>query len=152
MTAPRVAPIQPAAVRNIMDEWTDRYADDWVLFVREVHAIEPDPEQAEVLMDACRGERRMSIRSGHGFGKTATLAWIIECALLFRFPLRCVATAPISGTGSQLIVHDPTGKIIASDTFVAKPAFTASNEFRRRKRWVASILQRRLWLSCLSAK
>lgn len=82
-----------------MDEWVDRYANDWVLFIREVHGVDPDPEQAEVLREVQNGERRISIRSGHGFGKTTTLAWAIECALLFRFPLRAVATAP---TESQI--------------------------------------------------
>lgn len=85
----------PAGEQTLMERWVARYADDWVLFVQEVHGADPDAWQEQVLRDACEGrEPRITIRSGHGTGKTAVLAWIIECAMLFRFPLRIVATAP----------------------------------------------------------
>jgi phage terminase large subunit len=51
-------------------------------------------------MDAySRGERRISIRSGHGVGKTTVLAWIIIHHILTKFPQKTVCTA---ATGDQL--------------------------------------------------
>lgn len=79
-----------------MVEFLDRYADDPVLFVREVFGAEPDKWQADLLMAVARGERRISVRSGHGVGKTTALAWLIGWQLLCRFPQRTVVTAPTS--------------------------------------------------------
>jgi len=85
-----------------MDDWVARYADDPVLFVREVYGADPDPWQHEVLaayakaiqLGAPAVDRRISIRSGHGPGKTAVLAWICTHHATFRFPQKTVATAP----------------------------------------------------------
>ena len=68
------------------------------LFVTEVLGIEVvDPWQDEVLRAFGRGERRISIRSCHGPGKTAVTAWLILYQLLFRFPQKTIATAPTRG-------------------------------------------------------
>lgn len=84
---------------NPFVEFRDRYSSDPVLFVQEVLAAEPDANQIKVLNAVGRGERRVTIRSGHGVGKTATLAWLIIWHLLTRFPQKVLATAP---TSSQL--------------------------------------------------
>ncbi len=81
-------------VENPFVAFVERYAPDPVLMVREVFAAEPDPWQAEVLDAYGRGERRISIRSGHGVGKTTCLAWIVCHHLLCRFPQKTVCTAP----------------------------------------------------------
>lgn len=62
--------------------FAERFRDDWPGLVREVFGVTPDPWQVLTLLDAQRGERRISIRSGHGVGKSATLAWIPWCAVL----------------------------------------------------------------------
>lgn len=64
--------------------------------VREVFGAEPDPYQDEIMMAVARGERRISVRSGHGVGKTTVLAWIIVWFILTRFPQKTVCTAPTS--------------------------------------------------------
>lgn len=69
------------------------------LFVREVFGAEPDDWQLEVLRAYGRGERRISLRSCHGVGKTAVAAWLAWVQLLTWFPQHGVATAP---TKSQL--------------------------------------------------
>lgn len=86
----------PASTANPFAEFLDRYHDDPVLFVREVFGVEPDPWQAELLMAVARGERRITVRSGHGVGKTTALAWLICWWILTRFPQKTVATAPTS--------------------------------------------------------
>jgi hypothetical protein len=65
-----------------------------VLFVREVLAVEPDEWQADALRAYGRGERRVSIRSGHGVGKTTLLAWVIVHHMLTEYPQKTVCTAP----------------------------------------------------------
>lgn len=83
-------------MENPLVAFLDRYSKDWVLLVREVLGGDPDEKQQEVLTAVCNGERRISVRSGHGVGKTTVLAWCIVCILLTRFPQKTVCTAPTS--------------------------------------------------------
>jgi phage terminase large subunit len=46
------------------------------------------------MMAVARGERRISVRSGHGVGKTTVLAWIIIWWICTRFPQKTICTAP----------------------------------------------------------
>ena len=78
------------------------YQKDPVLFAREVTKFNPDDWQVNVMRDvAC--SPRVSVRSGHGVGKTALEAnivlWFLSC---FKFP-KVICTAP---TLQQL--HDNT--------------------------------------------
>lgn len=65
-----------------------------MLFVREVLGADPEPYQAEILTAIARRERRVAVRSGHGVGKTTTLAWAIVWHLCVKFPQKTVCTAP----------------------------------------------------------
>lgn len=65
-----------------------------VNLVKEVFGATPDPWQEEVLRAWARGERRISIASCHGPGKTTVASWLVWCMLLTRFPQKTVATAP----------------------------------------------------------
>jgi hypothetical protein len=47
------------------------------LFVTDVLGVTPELWQAEVLEAIGSGRKRIAIRSGHGVGKTALLAWIV---------------------------------------------------------------------------
>jgi phage terminase large subunit len=84
------------AVPNLFEEFLDRYENDPVLFVREVYGAEPYPDQLEMLEAYARRERRISKRSGHGPGKTTTLAWIIGHHAACRYRQKTVCTAPTS--------------------------------------------------------
>lgn len=86
----------PAPADNPFVEFHARYANDPVLFVREVFGVEPDEWQCDLMRAVARGDRRISVRSGHGIGKTTCLAWIIIWWQLTRFPQKTVATAPTS--------------------------------------------------------
>ena len=88
-----------AGVSNPFVEFQALYKDDWVRLVREVLEFEPDEDQTAILRAINKGERRISIRSGHGTGKTTTLALATVCHALTRFPQVTVCTAP---TSSQL--------------------------------------------------
>jgi phage terminase large subunit len=89
-------PEQLAALRNPFALLVSRYQRDPVKFVREVLGAEPDPWQLKALGGLQRGHRRLSIRSGHGVGKSTFLAWVLLWFLLTRFPLKAVVTAPTS--------------------------------------------------------
>lgn len=68
-----------------------------VLFVREVFGVEPDKWQEAVLRAYGRGERRISIASCHGPGKTAVVSWCSWHQLATRYPQNTKATAPSGG-------------------------------------------------------
>jgi hypothetical protein len=82
---------------NPFIEFLARYGRDWVALVREVLGGDPDANQSQVLQWAASGERRISVVSGHGVGKTTTLAWTIVCHALTRYPQITLCTAPTSG-------------------------------------------------------
>ena len=82
---------------NPFEEFTLQYMDDPVLFVKEVLGADPLPYQAEFLGAIATGERRISIRSGHGTGKSTSASWAMLWYLLMRFPNKVVVTAPTSG-------------------------------------------------------
>lgn len=101
---------------NPFHEFRALYQNDAAKFVEEVlgmdgrddeHTI--DPEQRQILDWVSAGERRISIRSGHGVGKTCCLAWIIVWQNVCIYPQRVVATAP---TGGQLF------GALAKETFI----------------------------------
>lgn len=79
---------------NPMVEFLNRYRGNPVLFVEEVLGARPDPKQAEILRAVAEGKRRISVRSGHGVGKTTTAAWLVLWWLLTRYPQKTVMTAP----------------------------------------------------------
>ena len=72
------------------------YRNDPVLFVKEVLGVEPDEWQQDFLNAVATGERKISIRSGHGVGKSTTASWAMLWFLLTRYPVKVVVTAPTS--------------------------------------------------------
>ena len=82
---------------NPLEEFVLRYRDDPVLFVKEVLGATPYDYQAEFLDALASGERKMSVRSGHGTGKSTTSSWAMLWYVLLRFPNKVVVTAPTSG-------------------------------------------------------
>ncbi len=71
---------------------------DPVLFVEEILGATPQPWQAKALRAVVKNDK-ISIRSGHGVGKSAYLSWLILWFLLTRYPAKIACTA---NTGSQL--------------------------------------------------
>lgn len=88
MTAPAVA--------NPFVDFVTAYQDDPALMVREVFGVDPDEWQERVLRAYARHDRRISIRSAHGVGKTAVVAWIALHHQLTRYPQKTAVTAPSS--------------------------------------------------------
>ena len=87
-----------SAPRNFMEEFVAAYGNDPVLFVEEMLGAQPFDYQAEFLR-ALLAERKMSVKSGHGTGKSTTASWAMLWFMLLRYPCKVVVTAP---TSSQL--------------------------------------------------
>jgi len=75
------------------------YADRPAEFVEDLLNVEPQDWQKEVMQAVAEKHRRLSIRSGHGVGKSSCASWLMIWYLLTRYPCKVVVTAP---TASQL--------------------------------------------------
>jgi len=84
---------------NTMLDFTQRYVKAPALFVEEVLGVKPLPYQAEFLEAIASGERKISVRSGHGTGKSTAASWAMLWYFLMHYPNKVVVTAP---TSSQL--------------------------------------------------
>lgn len=71
-----------------------RYVRAPIAFVREVLHAEPDPWQLHALRLLARGHTRISVKSGHGVGKTTFASWAILWFIITRTPFKCAVTAP----------------------------------------------------------
>jgi hypothetical protein len=71
----------------------DLYYDDPVAFSEDVLNFYPDDKQEEIMLSV-RDNKRTTVRSGQGVGKTATVACIIIWYMLFRESAKVIATAP----------------------------------------------------------
>ena len=83
-------------MNNPFIQFITLYRVDPVLFVKEVLGVEPDEWQQDFLNAVASGERKISIRSGHGVGKSTTASWAMLWFLLTRYPVKVVVTAPTS--------------------------------------------------------
>lgn len=89
-------PPQISFDNNPLIEFTQIYYRDPVAFVVEILGAKPDPVQAEIMRAVAEGNRRVSVRSGHGVGKSTVASWLMIWYLLTRFPSKTVVTAPTS--------------------------------------------------------
>lgn len=79
---------------NPFTEFFARYKHDPVLFATEVLGITPDKWQADALRAYAKGHRRLSIRSGHGVGKSTFLGFVVWHHAIFNADQKTVVTAP----------------------------------------------------------
>lgn len=86
-------------MQNPYLDFVKRYHAAPVAFVEEVLGVTPDPWQKTLLGLLAAGERKISVRSGHGTGKSTVASWAMLWYMLTRVPVKVVVTAP---TASQL--------------------------------------------------
>jgi len=86
--------IAPDLSTNPFAHAISRYSRAPIAFVREVLMVEPDNWQVEALRLFSRGHTRISIKSGHGVGKTALASWVIIWFICTRVPYKVAITAP----------------------------------------------------------
>lgn len=75
-------------------EWVEKYQGKPVEFVKEVLGAVPDEWQEEFLQSIADGHRRITVKSGHGVGKSTAASWAAIWYLLTRHPVKIVITAP----------------------------------------------------------
>lgn len=85
----------PAGPNPFVD-FVRRWRNDPVGFVRTVLGVEPDEWQRTFLRWVADGERRISVASGHGVGKSTAAAWAMLWFVSTRYPVKVVVTAPTS--------------------------------------------------------
>ena len=90
---------EPTDSKNPFVAFIKKYRDDPVAFVQNVFKAEPDEWQKQFLEAIADNNRRISVRSGHGVGKSTAASWAMLWYLLTRYPVKVVVTAP---TSSQL--------------------------------------------------
>ncbi|QDP65705.1 MAG: putative terminase large subunit [Prokaryotic dsDNA virus sp.] len=93
---------QPKTRQKKQDVWRDfvtKYYNDPVGFCTNAINLEALDWQKDVMVAVSKNHRRLSIRSGHGVGKSTCAAALMVWYLLTRYPAKIVVTAP---TASQL--------------------------------------------------
>lgn len=84
---------------NPFIEFHLKYRRKPVEFVRDVLGAEPLEWQADLMeWIITHRKRRISVRSGHGVGKTTALAWTMIHTIIFSPPCKVICTAPAAGT------------------------------------------------------
>ena len=78
-----------------------KFRKDPTLFVDTMLGASPDEWQSEVMAAVAEQKRGISIRSGHGVGKTSCLSWLALWWIAVHYNAKVVITAP---TSAQL--HD----------------------------------------------
>lgn len=91
--APQAAP-SPA---DFFRKFIDTYRDDPVAFAEDVLRMDLLDWQKQFLRAVARGERRISVRAGHGVGKSAACSIVIVWFMATRYPQKTVITAPAAG-------------------------------------------------------
>lgn len=93
-----------------------------LLFVTECLGAKPSNQQAEALVAMTKG-KRLSIRSGHGTGKSALAAWRILHFMTTRAYPKVVCTAPTARQLSDVLWSELSKwlrKSILADEFIHK--------------------------------
>lgn len=82
---------------TLYESFVEEYRDEPVLFVKNVLGAEPLPWQCEFLTHVANGQRRISVRAGHGTGKSTACSWLLIWHMFTRMPQKAVVTAPTAG-------------------------------------------------------
>ena len=88
-----------------------KIADSFDFFVKEILCANPTPDQQQFIsavQNAVDGKakRYISVRSGHGTGKTACLSWLIIWVGITRKDAKIPTTAPVSAQLVNLLIPE----------------------------------------------
>ncbi len=103
------------------------YHDDPVGFVCDIIKAKPTAEQ-KLILKAMRDKKHVSVRSGHGVGKSSALAWLILWFISTRWKPKIPCTAP---TGNQL--YDVLWSEIAKWHSQMDPVFKRELEYNQSR-------------------
>tara|TARA_R100001230_G_C5688170_1_gene199136 strand:+ start:1848 stop:3260 length:1413 start_codon:yes stop_codon:yes gene_type:complete len=83
--------------QNPFVDFIKTYKKEPTLFCENVLGISPDKWQSELMEAIVSGERKVSVRSAHGVGKSSVASWILIHTLLTHLDCKLIVTAPTSG-------------------------------------------------------
>lgn len=78
-------------------EALEAFRKDPALFCQNMFGMDADPPQRAVMEAVARGDRGVAVKSGHGVGKTRTLAALAIWWITVHYHAKCAITAPSSG-------------------------------------------------------
>lgn len=78
------------------------WQNDAISFVKDVIDVTPSEQQLELLYNVSK-EKRITIRSGHGTGKDASVSWVIIWFLCTRAFAKVACTAPTARQLSDIL-------------------------------------------------
>jgi len=91
-------PLPTPAEQAFYAQLLDTYADNPVGFVEDVLGVNTLQDwQKKLMMAVARGARRISVRAGHGVGKSALCAFVVIWFMVCRYPQKTIITAPTAG-------------------------------------------------------
>ena len=73
--------LMPNGLSALVDE-VMRFRADPVYMVRSLWGIDPTDQQKQLLTAAAQPGAKVAVRSGHGTGKTTSLAWLVLWGLI----------------------------------------------------------------------
>lgn len=85
---------------DVLSAWetlAKTYRHDPVGFALDMLGVTPDDWQAGCMSYVGQGGKLLSVRAGHGVGKSAFCAWLVLHHLVVWFPQKTVLTAPTQG-------------------------------------------------------
>src|SRR6516162_5566156 len=91
-----VAPASYRAHLPLYLELRDLWRQDPVLYVRQRFDIAPTPQQVQILEAIAPPGAKVSVRSGHGIGKSTAAAWAVFWFLETHDFAKVPCTAPSS--------------------------------------------------------
>lgn len=83
----------PSGLSALVDEVLRFHADP-VYMVRSLWGIDPTGQQKQLLTAAAKPGAKVSVKSGHGTGKTTSLAWLVLWGLICFDDVKIPCTAP----------------------------------------------------------
>src|SRR5512139_1099789 len=89
--------LSPAGDDLVWREFVKKYKPDPVGFAEDVLGLKLLDWQKTFLKAAAAGKRRISVRAGHGVGKSLVCSVVVVWYMVTHFPLRGVVTAPAAG-------------------------------------------------------
>jgi phage terminase large subunit len=87
---------EPTSALEQYLELRDRWRDNPVLYVRQRFGMEPTSQQAQILDAILPPGAKVSVRSGHGIGKSSSAAWVVSWMLETHDYAKVPCSAPSS--------------------------------------------------------
>lgn len=90
--------ISSSELAKLTETLAARYYHEPYAFIREMFRSHPEPtaQQKQLVQAMARGDRKVSVRSGRGTGKSSSIAWVAIWFLLHRPSVKVLITAPSS--------------------------------------------------------